>query len=64
MKRYIKLIEILRKDKKLAECVMKVQKLDLKKNITEGVNALNFDFATHLFIMGNYSDLMNIKIEL
>ena len=61
--RYFKLIKILQNNKQLAKDVKKVQQLNIKSNVVDVVNSLNFDLATHLFIMANYSDLMNIKIN-
>lgn len=61
--RYFKLIKALRDNKKLARDVKKVQELEIKGGVINSVNSLNLDFGTHLFIMGNYSDLMNIEIK-
>ena len=61
--RYFKLIKALRDNKELARDVKKVQALQIKKDVVDAVNSLNLDFGTHMFIMGNYSDLMNIKIK-
>lgn len=62
-KRYFKLVKTLQANKTLAGKVKQVQELKIKGKVTEVVNNLNFDLATHLFIMGNYSDLMNIEIK-
>jgi hypothetical protein len=61
--RYFKLIKTLQENKELAGKVKEVQMLNIKGSVVESVNNLKFDFATHLFIMANYSDLMNIKIN-
>ena len=61
--RYFKLIKALQVNKDLARDVKKVQELKIKTGVVDAVNSLNFDIGTHLFIMGNYSDLMNIKIK-
>ncbi len=60
--RYFKLTKALRENKELARNVKKVQDLEINGNVVDCVNSLKLDLATHLFIMGNYSDLMNIKI--
>tara|TARA_R110000782_G_C14657533_1_gene397482 strand:+ start:222 stop:416 length:195 start_codon:yes stop_codon:yes gene_type:complete len=60
--RTLKLIKALREDEELARCVRKVKDSNFKVNVTENVNNLNFDFRTHLFIMANYTELMNIKL--
>ena len=61
--RYFKLIKALQNNKELARDVKKVQELEIKGGVIKSVNSLKLDFGTHLFIMGNYSDLMNIKIN-
>tara|TARA_R110002124_G_C8688552_1_gene492818 strand:+ start:447 stop:647 length:201 start_codon:yes stop_codon:yes gene_type:complete len=61
--RYFKLIKALRDNKELARNVKRVQELEIEGGVVDSVNSLNLEFGTHLFIMGNYSDLMNIKIE-
>ena len=60
---YFKLIKILRSNPELALKVKQVQGLEIKGSVVDCVNALNFDFSTHLFIMANYSDLMSIEIR-
>lgn len=61
--RYFKLIKTLQENKELAGKVKKVQNLNINGSVVDSVNSLNFDLATHLFIMANYSDLMNIDIK-
>ena len=60
---YFKLIKTLQADKELARKVKLVQNLEIKNEVVDSVNSLNFDLTTHLFIMANYSDLMNIEIK-
>ncbi len=59
----VKLISCLNKNHDLKKAVILIQKLNLKKDITETISLLNFPLGIHLFIMGNYSDLMSIKFE-
>lgn len=65
IERKMKLVKTLRENKKLAELVKKIQILnsDRKNNITEIIQGLDLPLNYHLFIMGNFSDLMSISIK-
>ena len=63
MNRLFKLTKTLRENRDLALKVKKVQNLKIEGSVVDCVNDLNFDLSTHLFIMANYTDLMNIKIR-
>lgn len=53
----------MQENKELAGKVKTVQELKINSSVVDAVNSLNFDLATHLFIMANYTDLMNIEIK-
>ena len=63
MNRLFKLTKTLSENRDLALKVKKVQNLKIEGSVVDCVNDLNFDLSTHLFIMANYTDLMNIKIR-
>lgn len=58
-----KLVNSLNNHPELKRAVVLIQKLNLKTDITETISSLNFPLGMHLFIMGNYSDLMSINFN-
>ena len=59
------IIETLRNNEKLRELVILIQKLNEDKsiNINEAIYNLKLPLNYHLYIMGNFSDLMNVVFK-
>lgn len=66
LNKQLKLIETLNKNPTLCEIVRKLQTLYLdmtNQEIEEVIKEMDLPFNLHLFVMGNFSDLMRIKFE-
>lgn len=61
----IKLIKILKENKKLCELVRMLSKIKDDKNIDieKTINDLELPINYHLFIKSNYSELMQLKFN-
>jgi len=61
----LKIIKILKSDKTLCELTQKLQHLnrDKKNDMNDIIHSLNLPLNYHLFVLGNFSNLMTIKFN-